>query len=110
MNLSPVRATALAIGLLYEFSFTPVNLKEINAFALPGGPMFVHRGMFDAAASEGEVAGVMAHELFEKQADLLGAPIMARAGYLTIVPEKDASTFQEVFRRVGESIRLTEVR
>ena len=44
-------------------SFTPVNLKEINAFALPGGPMFVHRGMFDAAAAEGEVVGVMAHEL-----------------------------------------------
>jgi beta-barrel assembly-enhancing protease len=126
---------------VYEFSFTPVNLKEINAFALPGGPMFVHRGMFDAAASEGEVVGVMAHELshvllrhgtanatkaqnpwlqigqlagavggavvggaagsaiaqgsqfglgtlllrysrdFEKQADLLGSQIMARAGY-----------------------------
>ena len=48
---------------VYEYSFTPVNLKEINAFALPGGPMFVHRGMFDAAAAEGEVAGVMAHEL-----------------------------------------------
>ena len=48
---------------VYEYSFTPVNLKEINAFALPGGPMFVHRGMFTAAASEGEVAGVMAHEL-----------------------------------------------
>jgi Zn-dependent protease with chaperone function len=48
---------------VYEYSFTPVNLKEINAFALPGGPMFVNRGMFDAAASEGEVAGVMAHEL-----------------------------------------------
>ena len=31
---------------VYEYSFTPVNLKEINAFALPGGPMFVHRGMF----------------------------------------------------------------
>ena len=30
---------------LYKYSFTPVNLKEINAFALPGGPMFVHRGM-----------------------------------------------------------------
>jgi hypothetical protein len=125
----------------YEYSFTPVNLKEINAFALPGGPMFVHRGMFTAAAAEGEVVGVMAHELshvllrhgtanasqaqnpwlqigqlagqiggamlgggagaaiaqgaefglgtlllkysrdFEKQADLLGAQIMARAGY-----------------------------
>src|SRR5262249_9690294 len=48
---------------VYEYSFTPVNLKEINAFALPGGPMFVHRGMFDAAATEDEVAGVMAHEL-----------------------------------------------
>jgi Putative Zn-dependent protease, contains TPR repeats len=48
---------------VYEYSFTPVNLKEINAFALPGGPMFVHRGMFDAAGGEGEVAGVMAHEL-----------------------------------------------
>ena len=126
---------------VYEYSFTPVNLKEINAFALPGGPMFVHRGMFDAAAEEGEVVGVMAHELshvllrhgtanaskaqnpwlqlgqlagavggavagggigsmiaqgsqfglgtlllrysreFEKQADLLGVQMMARAGY-----------------------------
>ena len=126
---------------VYEYSFTPVNLKEINAFALPGGPMFVNRGMFESAAAEGEVAGVMAHELshvllrhgtanmskaqnpwlqlgqiagvvggavvggsagsaivqgsqfglgtlllrysrdFEKQADLLGAQIMAGAGY-----------------------------
>ena len=126
---------------VYEYSFTPVNLREINAFALPGGPMFVHRGMFTAAASEAEVVGVMAHELahvllrhgtanatkaqnpwlqlgqlagqvggamvgggagaaiaqgagfglgtlllrysreFEKQADLLGAQIMAKAGY-----------------------------
>jgi beta-barrel assembly-enhancing protease len=126
---------------VYQYSFTPVNLKEINAFALPGGPMFVNRGMFEAAATEGEVVGVMAHELahvllrhgtanaskaqnpwlqlgqlagmvggamvggaagsaiaqgsefglgtmllkysrdFEKQADLLGAQIMARAGY-----------------------------
>src|SRR4051812_41190318 len=126
---------------VYEYSFTPVNLKDINAFALPGGPMFVQRGMFDAAKEEAEVAGVMAHELshvllrhgtanaskaqnpwlqlgqiagavggavvggaagsaiatgsqlgagslllrysreYEKQADLLGAQIMARAGH-----------------------------
>ena len=126
---------------VYEYSFTPVNLKEINAFALPGGPMFIHRGLVDVATSEAELAGVMAHELahvllrhgtanaskaqnpwlqlgqiagivggamvggsrgamiaqgsqfglgtlllkysreFEKQADLLGVQIMARAGY-----------------------------
>jgi Zn-dependent protease with chaperone function len=47
----------------YQYSFTPVNIKDINAFALPGGPMFVNRGMIEAAATEGEVAGVMAHEL-----------------------------------------------
>ena len=48
---------------VFEYSFTPVNLKDINAFALPGGPMFVNRGMFAAATTEGEVVGVMAHEL-----------------------------------------------
>lgn len=40
-----------------------MNLKDINAFALPGGPMFVQGGMFDAAAEEAEFAGVMAHEV-----------------------------------------------
>jgi hypothetical protein len=140
---------------VYECSFTPVNLKDINAFALPGGPMFVQRGMFDAAAEEAAVAGVVAHELsgvllrhgtanaskaqnpwlqlgqiagavggavvggelggyiaegiqfglgtlllrysrdYEKQADLLGAQIMARAGYdpraLAHAPSRSAS-------------------
>ena len=124
---------------VFEYSFTPVNLKEINAFALPGGPMFVNRGMLEAAGTEAEVVGVMAHELahvllrhgtanaskaqgfqlgalagaiagaivgggwgrvisegsqfglgtwmmkysreYEKQADLLGVQMMARAGY-----------------------------
>src|SRR3954449_7747330 len=123
----------------FQYTLEPVNVREINAFALPGGPMFVNRGMIEAAATEGEVAGVMAHELshvvlrhgtaqaskatkyeigqvagavlgaivgggwgqvisqgtqfglgtaflrfsreYEKQADIEGAQIMARAGY-----------------------------
>ena len=140
---------------VFKYSFTAVNLKEINAFALPGGPMFVHRGMFDAASEEGEVIGVMAHELahvllrhgtanaskaqnpwlqlgqiagavggavvggaagsyiaqgsqfglgtlllkysrdFEKQADLLGAQIMARAGY-------DPRALARMFETIGK--------
>jgi Zn-dependent protease with chaperone function len=47
----------------FQYTFETVNVREINAFALPGGPMFVNRGMIEAANSEGEVAGVMAHEL-----------------------------------------------
>jgi predicted Zn-dependent protease len=47
----------------FRYSFTGVNVREINAFALPGGPMFINRGMMEKAHTEGEVAGVMAHEL-----------------------------------------------
>jgi Zn-dependent protease with chaperone function len=47
----------------FRYTFTGVNLKEINAFALPGGPMYIQRGMIEKAHNEGEVAGVMAHEL-----------------------------------------------
>jgi predicted Zn-dependent protease len=47
----------------FQYSFQVVNAREINAFALPGGPMFVNRGMIEAAQSDGQVAGVMAHEL-----------------------------------------------
>src|SRR5262245_5392617 len=47
----------------FQYTFETVNVREINAFALPGGPMFVNRGMIEAAQTEGEVVGVMAHEL-----------------------------------------------
>jgi Zn-dependent protease with chaperone function len=47
----------------FHYTFTGVNVREINAFALPGGPMFINRGMIEKAHNEGEVAGVMAHEL-----------------------------------------------
>src|SRR5262245_46772376 len=48
---------------LFHYSFKVVNAGEINAFALPGGPMFVNRGMIEAAKTEGEMAGVMGHEI-----------------------------------------------
>jgi beta-barrel assembly-enhancing protease len=142
----------------FRYTFDMVNQKEINAFALPGGPMFLNRGMIEAAKAEGEVAGVMAHELshvalrhgtaqatkgqkfqigsvlgqiagaivggtagsiisqgtqfglgaaflkysreYESQADILGAQILARAGY---DPRQMANMFKTIESEGGGS-------
>src|SRR6266849_3434202 len=47
----------------FRYYFKVINASDINALALPGGPMYVNRGMIEAARNEGEMAGVMAHEL-----------------------------------------------
>ena len=44
----------------FPFSFTLLNYKEVNAFALPGGPTFVFTGLLKASDSEAELAGVLA--------------------------------------------------
>ena len=142
----------------FRYSFDVINVREINAFALPGGPMYINRGMIQAARNEGEVASVMAHELshvalrhgsaqatkatkyevgalagavigaiiggrvggvvsqgtqfglgtaflrfsreYERQADLLGSHIMARAGY---DPRDMASMFKTIEKAGGPS-------
>lgn len=139
----------------FNYRFEVVNASDINAFALPGGPMYVNRGMIEAAKNEGEMAGVMAHEIshvalrhataqatkqssfgnqlgvigmvlggavlggqtgaqlgqmgaqawmtkysreYETQADVLGAQIMANAGY---DPRDLANMFQTIERQGG---------
>jgi hypothetical protein len=132
----------------FRYYFKVINASDINAFALPGGPMYVNRGMIETARTEGEMAGVMAHELshvalrhgtaqatkaqkyavgagiagilgtilagpaagqlallpigayflrysreYETEADLLGARIMANAGY-------DPSDLANMFRTI----------
>ena len=47
----------------FPFNFTLLNDKSVNAFALPGGPMFVFTGLLNEADNEAQVAGVMAHEM-----------------------------------------------
>ncbi len=42
---------------------TVLNSKEINAFALPGGYLFIERGLLEAADNESQLAGVIAHEI-----------------------------------------------
>ncbi|MCH9020082.1 MAG: M48 family metalloprotease [Proteobacteria bacterium] len=46
-----------------RFTFTIVNSDEVNAFALPGGYIYVTRGLMALANSEAELAGVIAHEI-----------------------------------------------
>jgi Zn-dependent protease with chaperone function len=140
----------------FRYTFKVVNVRDINAFALPGGPMYVNRGMIEAAKTEGEVAGVIAHEIshvalrhgtagagkqtpyaigsvagqilgaiiggglgqvvsagsqiipgalylkfpreYEKQADILGAQTMARAGY---DPREMANMFKTIEKTSG---------
>ena len=142
----------------FRYTFDVVNQKEINAFALPGGPMFLNRGMIEAAKTEAEMAGVMAHEIahvalrhgtaqatkgqkfqigavagqilgaivggaagsvisqgsqfglgayflkygreYQRQADLMGAQIMARAGY---DPREMANMFKTIQAEGGRS-------
>ena len=55
--------TQHAPGEPWPYHFRVVNQKEINAFALPGGPIFVNMGTIQAADNEAELAGVMAHEI-----------------------------------------------
>ncbi len=139
----------------FQYYFKVVNAKEINAFALPGGPMYVNSGTIVAAKTEDQLAGVMAHELshvalrhgtaqithaqkfqtlsgimgmggqilggpigsiaqmgsqgvgvyllkfsreYETEADLLGARIMANAGY---DPRELANMFQTIEKQGG---------
>ena len=47
----------------WKFSFDVIDSKEVNAFALPGGPTFVYTGLLDKLETEDELAGVMGHEM-----------------------------------------------
>jgi hypothetical protein len=135
----------------FKYTFDVINQSEINAFALPGGPMFLNRGMMEKSKTEAEMVGVMAHEIshvalrhgtagasrsqvpgllgaigqvvggiiggtggavlgtvsqvgagaymtkysreFESQADILGAQMLARAGY---DPREMANMFKTI--------------
>ena len=57
------RLAANAPGAKYPYQIKAVNASEVNAFALPGGPMYVNRGLVQSARNEAELAGVLAHEM-----------------------------------------------
>jgi len=57
------RLVAQAPGTKFPYQVRVVNAKDINAFALPGGYVYLNRGTLQAAETEGQLAGVLAHEI-----------------------------------------------
>ena len=47
----------------FSYTFDVIDSDEINAFALPGGPIFFYSGLLDRLDSEDQVAGILGHEL-----------------------------------------------
>jgi beta-barrel assembly-enhancing protease len=58
-----LRLVKYAPGYKWPYNFHVVNEEDINAFALPGGSIFVNLGTIQAAETEAQLAGVMAHEI-----------------------------------------------
>jgi predicted Zn-dependent protease len=52
-----------ASGENYPYTFSTADYRELNAFALPGGPIWIYRGVLATAGNEAQVAGVLAHEI-----------------------------------------------
>ena len=52
-----------APGTKYPYEFHCVNSKQVNSFALPGGQVYIYRGVIEEADDEAQLAGVMAHEI-----------------------------------------------
>ena len=57
------RLAAETTGHAFPYKFYVVDAGEVNAFALPGGHVYVNAGAIAAARNEGELAGVLAHEI-----------------------------------------------
>ena len=63
VNAIGKRLAGFISGEKYPYQFKIVNASDINAFALPGGYLYLNRGLIEAAKSEGQLVGVMAHEM-----------------------------------------------
>jgi predicted Zn-dependent protease len=57
------RLAPQAPGPKFPYQIKVVNARDINAFALPGGFLYINRGVLTSARTEGEMAGVLAHEI-----------------------------------------------
>jgi len=57
------RSIARRFDQRVQYTFYVVNAPEVNAFAVPGGHIYVNRGLIDRAETMSELAGVLGHEI-----------------------------------------------
>ena len=50
-------------GQELDFQFFVVNYREVNAFAVPGGFIYINRGLIERAQNMSQLAGVLGHEI-----------------------------------------------
>jgi Zn-dependent protease with chaperone function len=63
LNALGHKIAGFAPGTKFPYEFHVVNSQQINSFALPGGEIFIYRGIIEEAGDEAQLAGVMAHEI-----------------------------------------------
>jgi len=63
-----------------RFQFFLVDLPDANAFVIPGGRIYVSRKLIASAQNEGELAGVIAHELGKPSREDRSAPMQRAPG------------------------------
>ncbi len=94
------------------YHFYVINSSMVNAFALPGGPIFIYRGLLERMESEAELAAVLGHEIghiaarhgIKKLQSVLGVQLLVLGGQIVAVKE---SKTKEDAEEYGELLKLT---
>lgn len=93
-----------------QFEFTAVESEQVNAVALPGGYIFITRGMLETLETEDQLAGVLAHEAAHVTAEHSASMIARTMGInlvlSAVLSEKTPDTAVKVANFAGQMIQL----
>jgi len=90
-----------------EFKFGILNTDMINAFASPGGYIFITKGTLEIIENEAQLAGVLAHEIAHiterhivRELDIKGRDDSAAAGFAAMLGGGTSETIRSVFTQI----------
>ncbi|MEE1554855.1 MAG: M48 family metalloprotease, partial [Alphaproteobacteria bacterium] len=98
----------------YPYRFTILNTQIVNAFALPGGFVYITRGLLALASSEAELAGVLSHELAHVTArhgaERRGAQQIAQLGLLLGAVGLQAAGLPSDLMQIGQTAAMAAIK